>query len=393
MPNNISPFNLLFMLAYAFDLNWNYLDKRAKRVDKTDCSFFDLLSFVLTKWVEMLIKEGLYKGFLDIEDVSNKLRGRILFNEYIQRYLEHTNKLCCRFDDLSFDTLENRIMLATLQHCKTVLNNNQSSGTVEARKKRQEIVSSINRIEKLLFPHISSVILLTQLFNQLQIYRANIKYKPILSLCHYIYRRSILKIEGEDEFVEPSDDKLSEIFERFLRNYLAEHLGVKGVRVDKTTILDWLKSEYPKGTSCFPSIKPDIVIWKNHKPCLVIDAKFYKSPVYKIMSWPTEREEIDERYKTHSHNIYQIIAYSEYFNCDGWIVYAQTESGPLNEVAQINRKHYINGTISRHNYRIFTIDLTGELDELKARMNKFKSMVIDCIQQSESDMESSQFRL
>lgn len=53
-----------------------------------------------------------------------------------------------------------------------------------------------------------------------------------------------------------------------------------------------------------------------------------------------EGKEEKENFKTHSHNLYQIIAYTNYYNCDGLLVYAQTESGSFEELVKINPEYY-----------------------------------------------------
>jgi 5-methylcytosine-specific restriction endonuclease McrBC regulatory subunit McrC len=86
------------------------------------------------------------------------------------------------------------------------------------------------------------------------------------------------------------------------------------------------------------------VIWQKGDPKFVIDAKFYAKAMNKNKWWSkdevvgNEKEE-RESFKTHSQNLYQIIAYTNYYNCDGLLVYAQTESGSFEELVKINPEY------------------------------------------------------
>ncbi|MDO9555676.1 MAG: hypothetical protein Q7J40_03740, partial [Atribacterota bacterium] len=64
----ISPSNIIFILAYAFDLKWDYLEKEINETDFQESSFFELLVFVLTMWTNKLRRQGLFRSFLEIDD-------------------------------------------------------------------------------------------------------------------------------------------------------------------------------------------------------------------------------------------------------------------------------------------------------------------------------------
>ncbi len=107
---NISPSNIIFILAYAFDLKWEYLEKEISEIDLQESSFFELLVFVLTMWTNKLRRQGLYRSFLEVEDEIKRIRGKILFMPSMKSNGLSSNTLCCQFDELSFDILENQIL-------------------------------------------------------------------------------------------------------------------------------------------------------------------------------------------------------------------------------------------------------------------------------------------
>jgi len=117
MLNRISPEVILFLIAYAFKLDWKTLQREAARSDLSDSSLLELLSFVLVKWTEKIIREGLYKSFIDEIAPLKKIKGKVLFQEMLKQAGRRREEVVCQFDDLSYDTLENQIILATWKKC------------------------------------------------------------------------------------------------------------------------------------------------------------------------------------------------------------------------------------------------------------------------------------
>lgn len=390
MPINISPTTILFIIAYSFDLNWNYLEKDIEREDISDFSFFELLTFVLIRWTEKLVKEVLYKSFIDNTEQIKKVRGKILFNDLVKSGWIKPNQLYCQFDDLSFDTLENRIILSTFQYCRQELNKKREGLTAKRKETREQLNLSIFKLIRLLSSYVSEVKISSGLFNQLLFHRMNIKYKSILSLCRYIYYSAALKEAGEEDFLKPPEKRMSEVFEGFLRNYLAEQLYKEGFKVDKRRIQDWIILEESEGRSFFPDVVPDIVIWKKGIPYLIIDAKYYKEPLYKVNQFYSSSEYDKEKYKVHSNNLYQLITYSHVFNCDGLLIYAQAESGFFKGIGRLKPKYYPNSEISKRRYGFYTLDLSGKLEEFKNRLNNFTSMILEFMHDHVSDQSASE---
>lgn len=376
---NISPSNIIFILAYAFDLKWDYLEKDICETDLQESSFFELLVFVLVKWTNKLRRQGLFRSFLEIEDEIKRIRGKILFKPSIKSNGLSGNTLCCQFDELSFDILENQILLSTLEFCeKELLRRKKNVKGDKSKKSISDLVLSTYNLVRLLSSQVSYRPLNIQLFNQLFFHRMNIAYKPILRICRFIYDSVVLFQEGEERFFDIPENKMSEIFERFLRNYLTENLKGERIKVDSPMPRSWVVAadELETTVNYIPSIHPDIVIWQKGAPKFVIDAKFYTKAMNKNRWWSTgeltgEEKEEKESYKTHSNNLYQIIAYTNYYNCDGFLVYAQTESGSFEELVKINPKYYTDKDSCYRRFGFRTFDLSGDFESFRARLDNF----------------------
>lgn len=371
MKNRIPLSNILFLLAYAFDLKWDYPKKEADSLEIEDLSFFELLVFVLLRWTEKLVKRGLYKTFIVKEEETKRLRGRVLFEPGLRTGKIYSDRLVCRFDDLSFDILENQILLSTLQFSFGELNKNQQGLTRERKKVRKEMILSTWNLIRLLSSQISYKPLSVRLFDQLLFHRMNMLYEPALRLCRFIYDSAVLRQPGEKEFWDIPDSKMSEVFERFLRSYLAESLVKEGYRVDKGGALSWVLPVDERERALYiPGIHPDIIIWEKGRPKFIIDAKFYKRPVYQVDAGYSEEvaDEKPKTYKTHSHNLYQLIAYTDYFNCSGILVYVQTQTGFFHEMVRLNPKYYSDQDLCFRRFGFRTLDLAGEVEDLRERM-------------------------
>lgn len=378
MNHNIPAENFLFLLAYAFGLDWRYLEGDVKETDFDKSTFLELYSFILTKWVKILTQRGLYRTFKKEVRETNRIRGRIMFEPTIKHYPFKKTSVVCQYDNLSFDILENQIILSTLIFCYTQL------GMEKDTKKsgvKTHLDSELPKLIRLLSSAVNKVPLTGELFGKLTYHRTNIKYKPILKLCYLIYRSLGLQRYGDTSLFDLNEDEMNVIFESFLCNYLNEYLTDFGYQVSKQAVSDWVVGIDEPKTTYIPRIEPDIVIWDDKTPKLVIDAKFYKEPVYDAGSRYGSLK--DDNYKTKSNNLYQILAYSNYYNCDGTLVYAQTEKGHFEEEVVINPTYYSNNNNTpRFKFGFYTLDLTGTLIQFQERMDLFSESVRERVSSS-----------
>jgi len=206
----------------------------------------------------------------------------------------------------------------------------------------------------------------------------NISYKPILKICRFIYDSAVLYQEGDEKFFDIPENKMSKIFELFLKNYLTENLRGEKIEIKSPQPRDWIVSadNIESKVKHIPSIHPDIVINQMGDPKLVIDAKFYTKAMNKNKWWSRgevvgEEKEERESFKTHSHNLYQIITYSDFFNCNGLLVYAQTESGSFEEMVKMNPKHYNDKESCYRKFGFQTLDLSGDFEDFRKRLDGF----------------------
>jgi len=360
---NISNENFLFMLAYAFDLNWDYLKEGAGKSKKEDLSYYELLVFVLVKWTEELLRHGLYKNYLEKQEETKRLRGRLLFEPMIKNGRIGSDSLFCKYDDLSYDIIENKIILSTLEYCLSTLNNGQESYASDRKSNIEDLKLQVWELIRILSSEVTNCQNVEGLFAKLVYHRMNHRYRPILIICRIIYDVAELNRIEHTDFVNIPEDKMNIIFERFLRTYLAEKLIPTGYTVgsEKVGKDKWLQESIRVGTDVAPGMSPDIVIRKEGIPVFVIDAKCYTTPV--------AVSRFDSSEKAHNSNLNQIGMYTEHYDCNGLLIYP--EAGTAIFQMWNPKKH--TGEVFKRKIGLATIKANTSLAEFKDEMNSLLS--------------------
>lgn len=104
--------NIFHVLCYAFRV------LRQKNYERIAAENFlhvqDMLAEILSRGVAQQLKQGLYRTYIEHNDQSKSLRGKL--NPYETRCLQmmRMQKFDCTYDDLSADNEMNQILKATM---------------------------------------------------------------------------------------------------------------------------------------------------------------------------------------------------------------------------------------------------------------------------------------
>ena len=115
-----------FQKAFKVDI-----EKPPLRVEKEDLSFLYLVFLAYLTLLKDLVKKGLKKGFLCEEQVLNsRIKGKLNIKLTNQRffYKGKYTQTVCKFDTLTKDILENRILKAALLQVEKFLKNSPFKG-------------------------------------------------------------------------------------------------------------------------------------------------------------------------------------------------------------------------------------------------------------------------
>jgi 5-methylcytosine-specific restriction enzyme subunit McrC len=260
---------------------------------ETGDSLWDIFAKTFIKKTMYLIHTGLYRTYVSKTEEITAIRGRLLITQNIRSPQKFRTKHWCEFDELSYDILENQLVL----YCASLLVKYVNNSKIKQELIRiKNIVLSQNVTLKLQFSLTDA--------NLIVINRMNKKYESIFSYCKLILQKLAYKKFDNDGKITIPDFTISmwDLFEKFVNKSLIKEYGKKGFDVtfqEKTKnilvpILDYDTTDKKYGK---PSrIEPDNTLSSKDKEKLILDTKWKK--------------------KVSSGDWYQMISYSLAFKCD-----------------------------------------------------------------------------
>lgn len=264
LPNHhiiISPkigiLNFSYMLSNVYDLNLFRKEDFAYRRVKEETIFEQLLKNLLYR-IEELCRKGISKSYYDNEENIPYVKGKILINKNLKQNLILKNRIYCRYSDYGPDNVENQVLKYTLYFL--------------SKMKIQD--TTLLRKIKLLLHYFESVSLVSTYeysFPKIIYNRLTQHYEPIINLCRLLRLKSSLNLgtSGDITFSSFLID-MNILFEKFVTGVLASKLKIKGLKVKGSKGKETSYSDEQKKTKMIP----DIVIRKDQKPLLLLDAKY-----------------------------------------------------------------------------------------------------------------------
>lgn len=334
--------NIFYLLSYA----WNRLEEANRLNISLDdySSSLNLLTRVLVNGTKHLLKRGLDKSYVEIQDDYPGIKGKINFNSTLNKQLFWQGKANCSFDEFSDDVLHNQIL-------KTTLSRLLSYPDLDT-KLREEVRECYFR-----FQHVHEISLSITHFDKVKIHRNNYAYDLLLRIARMIFENSTVdEKSGEFKFLDftRNEKAMAALFEDFVRNFYAkEQMRYKVRRED----IKWQAEPIDDSDiNLLPKMQTDISLESfNHK--LVIDTKYYQN----TMSAYYDSE------KFHSGNLYQLHAYIVNLekdmrnvnnsDCDGILLYPTTQK----EIDESYR-------MGSHTLRIATVNLNKEWNYIHDRL-------------------------
>ena len=296
----ITVHNLYYLLLYA----WDIFDK-GKMADveaEPDTDVLDLLTSVLVREVDRLIRRGLDRGYLGTSEEIAGIRGKCNLSETIKKNLLVKARTLCQYDELSYDVLHNQIIKATIR---------QLLSTEVAVELRPRLRTSYMRLRE-----VSDIRLSKRAFASVQLHRNTRSYRLPIDVCRLLFDHLIpTEKQGRYRFHDFSRDevRMRKLFERFLFNFYKHEQSWFKVR---RTRFPWLKAE-GSNTGLLPTMTTDVTL-ERQGHYVIIDAKYTMSALQQpLYGRPTLR----------SGHLYQLFAYlknlpvSDPSRIDGLIVY------------------------------------------------------------------------
>ena len=297
--------NIYYMLSYAFNTLSLSSYENVKKEDFEN--IHNLFAGILSRGVNIQLKQGLYKEYINkIEDLS-VVRGKIDIHGTITNRIRHKQVVTCEFDELSENNFYNQIVKSTML---LLLSCNDVESKYKKEIKRALLFfSTVDLIENLKQIRWSSI----------KFQRNNQSYRMLIGICQLIIEGMLITTdEGEyrlSSFVD--DQKMWHLYQNFVLEYYKKHYP--RLRAHSPQISWDLSNDEQLGL--LPTMQTDIVLHGKVKT-LIIDAKYYS------------RGSLQKQYDKESFisgNLYQIYTYVKNMDKEktgdvsGMLLYAQTD--------------------------------------------------------------------
>lgn len=104
--------NIYYMLSYAFQsLNFKEYNKISSEEFE---NIYELFSELIIIALNRQIKQGLFREYMEINETTSSIMGKININESIKSQSFINKKLNCTYDEFSVNSYLNKIIKSTL---------------------------------------------------------------------------------------------------------------------------------------------------------------------------------------------------------------------------------------------------------------------------------------
>ena len=279
--DNIKSYGRLIHYVNGFE-DAKFLDDNINFLESKNQTLYFHIE-LLTHYAETILKQGLYKNYITIQEDSPYLKGKLLFlptettSGQILNDSRFNLQFSCEHDEFSANTLENQILLYTLDYCQ----------------RESPILSQKLKIQRLIHEIDYDVTMPTSItrheFERLHYTSINKRYKNALVCCEQILSAFGFKSlrEHNKEFIQPFFIKMNDLFQDFIacllndKKYYPYYVKADQFRVspgtekkDQTLRKAW---EYTNHPSPPKRIRPDIITYKDSgfsEIHAIMDAKY-----------------------------------------------------------------------------------------------------------------------
>ena len=186
-----------------------------------DRSLLDFIALLFAEACDHILKGGLVVDYTEREEDLAAVRGRILIDRQVLRRFGQIDRVACRFDEQDHDTLDNRLLGATLRLCRPRV-------TDETVRRRLAALQTI--FEQVCSPELLD---LTTARGDLFYHRLNEHYRDAHTLAWLLLDGS-----GVKDLLAPGDAPcfaffidMNRLFERFVHRLVERLLGHGSWRV------------------------------------------------------------------------------------------------------------------------------------------------------------------
>lgn len=343
--------NWWHMLLYA----WNLAEFKDRHNDviqeEAPDDLHALLTLILTEITNKQIRRGLRGEYVDRSELLKTVRGRIDFTGTLRELALYRGQLRCEYDEYSLNVPRNQIIISTLYQS---LRRGLGKDAEMLQRRVERLIHMMIDIERV---RLSRRLIAGELR---KLGRNEREYQLVLRICDMLYQLE-MPLEDKDGNQMQDWERLKdewEVYETFVANFYKLHNSDEW-DVKPQAHLRWNSPDGDVGDDLrLPSMKPDIVLNQKNDTgqIIVIDTKWYKSVADRHFGAPS----------VHAGNLYQMYSYlasqdhrgKQYPTARGILLYGQTKEG----AQQVNTR------IDDHPFRVATLDLTQEWQDIEASL-------------------------
>lgn len=302
----------------------------------------NLLARVLSTGTRALLRRGLDRGYLPLEEELSTVRGHIELAATLKLQARNVRRVECTFDELSHDLLHNQLLKASLR-------------LLAQARSLEPALSRALRSLAVRMGGVSDIRLSQAAFARVQLHRNNAQYDLLLKICRLAFECLIPVQRGAGyAFQEVLSDerKMARVFEKFVRNFYRASQKAYAV---KPLQFEWqavpISSSYDVR---LPVMRTDVYLVSDSRR-IIMDTKYYAEALQEHHGSASFRSE----------NLYQLFAYLR--NDAAWNPDLVIGEGILlyPEVKQSLDATY---SVHGHPVRLATVDLARPWQQIEDRL-------------------------
>ena len=112
---------LYYVLCYLYKIDVRIFDKSKF---PQGSFFLDMIALIFKSELENIIQQGLFKKYVSEEENQNFLKGKLLIDKQIKHNFINKHRFYCKYDELTYDNLENQTILYALTLLTDLVSNN-----------------------------------------------------------------------------------------------------------------------------------------------------------------------------------------------------------------------------------------------------------------------------
>ena len=288
-----SPGNVLHYLAYVGRIDEELLHGNDVSVT-TGESFVEIVARLFLAELDQVLKQGLRKEYVEKEATEKHLRGQLDLQRQLQRQGTTGTKFECRYDELSHEVVENKLLLDAIHRLRPLVTEGG-------------LLSDLNRYRGRLEQRIDHEQMTIDDFDAVSITRLNDYYEDIIELAELIYRQVFVEdLSGLEQQFSSLLINMEQTFESVVYEGVRSVVDSERYDVRNDSIGYLLEDGNGQGHL---QMEPDFYIRERGSQEIVFvgDAK------WKVDSSPARED------------LYQVGSYQAKFGTPGLIVYPDLE--------------------------------------------------------------------